>query len=70
VESHALFDADATPDAKELGDERDLVRGLHLDTEFACKTKNKKRGFNVTIRFARTAVFEGSHGPIFTTGHD
>ena len=38
VESHALFDADAAPDAKELGDERDLVRGLHLDAEFACKT--------------------------------
>jgi len=35
VESHALFDADAAPDAKKLGDERDLVCGLHLDTEFA-----------------------------------
>jgi len=31
----AFFDADAAPDAKKLGDERDLVCGLHLDTEFA-----------------------------------
>ena len=36
-QKNALFDADAAPDAKKLGDERDLVRGLHLDTEFACK---------------------------------
>ena len=35
VASHALFDTDTAPDAKELGDERDLVGGLHLDTEFA-----------------------------------
>jgi len=32
---HTLFDADTAPDAKELGDKRDLVGGLHLDTEFA-----------------------------------
>jgi hypothetical protein len=32
---NALFDADAAPDAKKLGDERDLVRRLHFDTEFA-----------------------------------
>ena len=35
--SYALFDADTAPDAKELGDKRDLVGGFHLDTEFACK---------------------------------
>ena len=33
---HILFDANTTADAKELGDERDLVGGLHLDTEFTC----------------------------------
>jgi hypothetical protein len=33
---HALFDADTTSNAKELGDESNLVRGLDLDTEFAC----------------------------------
>lgn len=36
---HTLFDADTAPDAKELGDKRDLVGGLHLDTEFACKRR-------------------------------
>jgi len=65
--SHALFDADAAPDAKKLGDERDLVRGLHLDTEFACK----KRYFTLQLLRAHTeAFFGGSHRPIFTTGHD
>lgn len=36
--THVLFDTDTAPDAKELGDERDLVGGLHLDTEFTCMT--------------------------------
>ena len=35
---HALFDANTTSDAKELGDERDFVGGLHLNTEFTCMT--------------------------------
>jgi hypothetical protein len=32
--SHALFDANTATYAKELGYKRDLVCGLHLDTEF------------------------------------
>jgi hypothetical protein len=63
---HALFDADTAPDAKELGDKRDLIGGLHLDTEFAWQNDaNHKFNFLRTI-----AVNVDEHRPIFTTGHD
>jgi hypothetical protein len=61
----ALFDADTAPDAKEFGDERDLVGGLHLYTELAYKEHKSY----VQSR-TRTWSTWARHRPIFTTGHD
>jgi hypothetical protein len=58
---NVLFNADTAPYAKELRDEGDLVRGLHLDTEFACAT---------VIRFKSGTRSCDEYRPIFTTGHD
>jgi hypothetical protein len=58
----ALFHANTATDAEVLGDVRDFVGRLDLDTELACVGR--------ALVSPTTDPTQNAHAPIFTTGHD